>query len=299
MSGVSRPSPLGANLVFAINPVLWGSFYPVTKGALDSAHPIGMIGTSMATFLIASAVLLPGLRNIRVATFITAAIGVVPLAAAYITSAMALNLTTATNTGVFPALTGVIALVISCAVLRRGATQPQMIAGVLSIIGVILMIWESSKVGGHWWGDIIALLSTICYTSYIFTCRWLALDRESAKNIAIIQCFYLGFFGIILSIYYGGADYDSMSSNYIMTISYIGFGTLVIPTVISLYMIRWTAPVMVSFIYILEPVWSAVFSFFYLGEMLTMLGYIGALVVLAGAALMTFQSVCKTSMRHH
>ncbi len=64
-------------------------------------------------------------------------------------------------------------------------------------------------------------------------------------------------------------------------------GTTLLRTAISLFMQRYTAPVTVAFIYIFEPVWRALLARLYLGEALTLRGYLGGVLIVSGALLHT------------
>lgn len=270
---------------FSINPILWGSFYPVTKDVLATVDHNIVIGLAMVSYVFTGLIILAGSGRIFSKVLVSGAVLALPLAAAYLTSVIALNLTTATNTGVLPALTGVIAILLGKLVFAITVGRGIWLAGIVSIVGVALLVAESPKAGGSWVGDGIALASTCFYTLYIFACAKLAgNDTRTRRGVAASQAIVLGMIGITVAAF-GDWGRPPITPHEIGIVAYIGIATLVIPTLISVFLIRFVVPLAVSFIYILEPIWAAVFSFIYLGETLTTLGYIGGAFIVAGSVI--------------
>jgi drug/metabolite transporter (DMT)-like permease len=51
------------------------------------------------------------------------------------------------------------------------------------------------------------------------------------------------------------------------------------------------SPVSVAFIYVFEPIWSALLARLYLGETLTLRGYVGGALIVSGALMHTWREV--------
>jgi hypothetical protein len=76
----------------------------------------------------------------------------------------------------------------------------------------------------------------------------------------------------------------------VLAILYISLGTTCLPTLITVWLQRHISPLTVSFIYILEPVLGAFFSFLYLHESLPLDGYLGGALIVAGAVIQTWST---------
>jgi drug/metabolite transporter (DMT)-like permease len=77
----------------------------------------------------------------------------------------------------------------------------------------------------------------------------------------------------------------------VAVILYIGFGTTFLPTAISIFMQKHVSPVTVAFLYIFEPIWSALLARAYLGESLSLRGYLGGFLIVSGTFLHTWREV--------
>ena len=205
-------------------------------------------------------------------------------------STLALKHTTATNTAFFPSLNGIIAALIAWGVLRSRIRRATWIAGGISSAGALLLIFESPQQGGHWGGDLIALLAAFLYTCYIFS-----VDHEvHRKDVAPWPLFGVELVTMVVLTALGAALFGDWSAvkpelpRDALVILYIGFGTTFLPTAISIFMQKYTAPVTVAFIYVFEPVWSALLARAYLGEELALRGYLGGALIVCGAFLHTW-----------
>lgn len=280
---------------FVLNTVLWATFYVVSKEALTRIDPFVYTALEAGSTLPAAAlILLIAWRRDRAAFTRPllkrgVRLGAV-LAATVLSSTLALKHTTATNTAFFPSLNGVIAALIAWGLLGRRIKRATWIAGGISSAGALLLIFERPPQGGHWGGDLIALLAAFLYTCYIFS-----VDREvHREDLAPWPLFGLELVTLVVLTALGSALFGDWSAvkpelpRDALVILYIGFGTTFLPTAISLFMQRYTAPVTVAFIYIFEPVWSALLAWAYLGEALTLRGYLGGALLVFSALFHTW-----------
>ena len=96
---------------------------------------------------------------------------------ALITIAIALKYTTATSTAFFPSLNGFLAALIAWVFLRQPVKKLTWFAGVLSVVGAILLVMYSPS--GTWRGSVIAFLGGVFFTCYVFLA-----DHEQKDEIA-------------------------------------------------------------------------------------------------------------------
>lgn len=283
---------------FVLNTILWATFYAISKEALTRIDSFVFSCLEVGTLLpIAIVILVVSFRRDRGA-FTRALVrrgirlGAV-LGLAVFTSTLALKYTTATNTAFFPSLNGTLASLIAWGVLRRRIRRATWVAGSIASAGALLLIFENPVHGGRWEGDLIALLAAFLYTCYIFS-----VDHEvNREDVAPWPLFGVELVTMVVLTAAGAALFGDWSAvrpawpKDAFVILYIGVCTTFLPTAISIFMQKHASPVTVAFLYVFEPVWSALLARAYLGESLGMRGYLGGLLIVCGAFLHTWVEV--------
>lgn len=294
-----------ALLCLMLNTILWATFYAVSKEALTRIDNFVFSFLEVGSLLPAVALILYLSWRRNRASFTKALVtrGIKLgslLALAIFTSTLALKHTTATNTAFFPSLNGIIAALIAWGLLRRRIAGRTWLAGIVATSGALLLIFENPINGAHWKGDLVALLAAFFYTCYIFRVDhdihqedvepWPLFGVEVATMIVLTGA------GAILF-----GDWSAVRPTFpkdLAIILYIGFGTTLLPTAISIFMQKRVSPVSVAFIYVFEPIWSALLARLYLGEVLTVRGYVGGALIISGALLHTWREVKGANPAH-
>ncbi len=277
-----------ACLAFLLNTFLFGTYYSVAKEALGRIDPI------VFTFLVMTSLIPIGLVMVIVSwknmTKEAVKSGFVLgscLCLGLFTLSVALKYNSATSTAFFPSLNGLLAAVISLVFLRQHISKATWFAGVVSVIGAILLILNSS-IGGIR-GALIAFIGGLFCTLYVFLA-----DHEQRK-----QASYWPLFGVELLTMAGWANLVALLfgdwhavhpalPKDLWIVLYIAVGTTFLPILITVLLQKHISPVTVSFIYILEPILGAIAANIYLRETLPLDGYIGGGLVVAGAIIHTW-----------
>ncbi|XYH93151.1 DMT family transporter [Sorangium sp. So ce1128] len=283
---------------FLLNTMLWATFYAVSKEALTRIDNFVFSFLEVGSLLPAVTVILYVSWRRERAAFTRRLVlrgvklgGV--LALAIFTSTLALKHTTATNTAFFPSLNGIMAALIARGLLKRPIAAATWIAGLVASAGALLLIFEVPINGAHWRGDLIALLAAFFYTCYIFQVDHDIHQEDSSPwplfGIELATMIVLTGLGAALL-----GDWSAVHPVFpkdIFVVLYIGFGTTLLPTAISIFMQKRVSPVTVAFIYVFEPIWSALLARLYLGEALTLRGYLGGALIISGALMHTWHAV--------
>ncbi|AYD05242.1 DMT family transporter [Neorhizobium sp. NCHU2750] len=209
-------------------------------------------------------------------------------------SAVALSMTTATETAFFPALNGLFAALIAWAFLRRSVSRVTWVGAIVASGGVFFVMWG---VEGRLWGNSVALASAVAYTVYIYVAAWATKD-ETCDLWLIFGVELLTM--IALGTIFSAQDLPSLSrqsETIYWTALYVGIVTTVVPTAISIFFQRYVSPVTTGFLYSIEPVWSAVFAGVWLGESLHLSSYVGGACIVAGAAIYTIDQARRHGSR--
>ncbi|MGH2497890.1 MAG: DMT family transporter [Ktedonobacteraceae bacterium] len=286
-----------AILAFFLNVLCFATYYAVAKEALNRIDPIIFTYFEMMTLVpVAIIIIICSWKHITAAIVKRGMLLGSSLCLALFTIAMALKYTTATSVAFYPALNGLLAAVFAWMFLRQPIRKSTWFAGLLSLAGVCLLVFNSSA--GGWRGSLIAFLGGLFFTVYVFLSD--AEVHSEGKHahwpLFGIELLTMTLWGNLVVLLFGNwhAVHPSLPKD-IWVVLYVAGACTFVPTLIAAAMQRYITPVTVSFIYILEPVLGAFAAAFYLHEMLPLPGYIGGLLVVAGALAHT----CGTALATH
>lgn len=277
---------LVASAMLFLTPILWASYYAVTKEALDRFEPAAFATLDVLVALpFGIAIVIAWRKHITRREVVGGIILGAILACELLVYTFALDYTTATNAGFIPSSQGFLAIVIAAIVLRQRVPAPTWLAGLLCFAGVLLVILESPESGGHWRGDGLLFLGTLIFTTYVF-----AIDRiVSDKKVALWPCFGIelvtvaAIIGAVSPVFVDWSTFSQPATSDVYVLLYVGIATTVAPAAICIFFQPYVSPIYVAFIFVLEPLWAALVSTLYLGETVTTLAYVGGGMILIAA----------------
>ena len=268
-----------------LNPILWASYYAVTKEVLERVDPLVFGALDMLVALpFGIAILFLARRQVNWTVVSRGVLLGGLLALVLVIELFGLDRTTATNSAFIGSLVGFMAILFAFLLLRQRVRGAVWLAGLVSALGALLLILESPNGGGDWSGDGLALLSTAGFTVYIF-----ATDKVTADGkLPLWPCY--GIQLVTMAVVIGGgslvfADWrnlESLEQSDFLVVAYVGIGTTVLPYAVSLFFQRFVSPVTVAALYGTEPLWCAVFAHLYLAETLTAAAYVGGGLIALG-----------------
>ncbi len=279
-----------ACLAFLLNTILYGTYYAISKEALGRVEPIIFSFFEMIVLVPAAICILICVR--RQLTRAVIKRGVLlgsSLCLALFTIAIALKYTTATGTAFFPSLNGFLAAFLAWIFLRHSIGKTTWLAGIISVAGAALLIFNSSMGGIR--GTLIAFLGGLFFTGYVFLSDYEQKDEQSPWALFGVELLTTALWACLVVLLFGdwNSFHPSMPKD-VLVILYVAGASTFLPTLIMVLMQKYVSPVTISFIYILEPIFGAVVAAFYLHEMLPLNGYLGGLLVVVGAVIHTWGS---------
>jgi drug/metabolite transporter (DMT)-like permease len=279
-----------AVLFFLLNTILFATYYAVAKEALGRIDPVIFTYFEMMTLLpVALCILVFTWTQVNRAVMKRGVLLGSCLCLALFTIAIALKYTTATSTAFFPSLNGVLAALIAWLFLRQPVRKLTWFAGLLSVIGTVLLVINSSW--GNWRGSMIALLGGVFFTCYVFLADHEQQHERAPLVLFAIELLTMALWAALVALLFG--DWRAVRPalpHDVLVILYVAGACTFLPTLITVLMQHHISPITVSFIYILEPVLGAVVAHLYLHEVLPGPAYIGGSIVIAGALIQTFES---------
>ncbi|MBD1262503.1 DMT family transporter [Maribacter polysiphoniae] len=181
-------------------------------------------------------------------------------------------------------------VVLSWLIFRKSISKIQIIAIIITYLGVILTFWneEPMKDGSVILGGILIFFSALTYASYLVGSGWLipkfgVMQFTSYAMIVSTVCIVLHYSmvkGLQLSTY--------PKEVYYLGIAMAIFSTLIPSFLVSAAIKRLGAPTF-SLFGSLGPVSTIILAFFFLDERITVLQIIGMLIVIGGVTLVSRQ----------
>lgn len=284
-----------AGCAFLLNTILFATYYSVAKEALGRIDPI--IFTFFEMVSLAPAGLIIILCSWKSMNRTVVKRGILlgsTLCLALFTIAIALKYTTATSTAFFPALNGFVAALIAWALFREPMSGRTWLAGVFSVGGAALLIFTSSM--GTLRGTLIAFLGGLFYTAYVFLCDHEQKDEKAQWALFGVELLTTAVWANLVALLFGDwqAVHPALPKD-VWIVLYVSVACTFVPTLITVLLQKYISPVTVSYIYILEPVLGAVMANLYLGEVLSIPGYLGGGLVVVGSLVCVWGTVGQSS----
>ncbi len=275
-----------------VTSLLWGGNFVVAKTLVAHASPMTL---TLVRWLIAVIVLLP-LVWWKEKRLVPAKAALVPLFLMGITGValfnifqfLALERTTSTNAGLISTMNTMSIALFSFAFLKEKINGLQLLAMVLSLIGVFLvlskgdwqLLWHFQLNTGDLW-----MVAAVCVWGLYSVCSKRAMQTTSP----LMATLYAGLFGVLILVPFTITDFtfSEIDSSFILSLLYTG----VISTVVC--MVFWnigvqqlgatTSGIFLNF----NPIFTALLAFLFIGEQLSWLQGIGGIIVILGCYLFT------------
>ena len=275
---------LQANFLIVLVALFWGSTYFLTKMAVEELEPFNLTALRFGTAFIITALFF--FKRIRKAdrTVIKYSIILGVLAViAVLSMTFGVQYTTASNAGFLISLSVVMIPLISVVVLKKKIKAKLLFSVILATIGIVCLTLNEQLTINK--GDILCIL---CATS--FAVQVLVMERipKSADSVAI-GALQLGITAVVNFIFSFFLENFTVPSDLKVwgVIVILGVFCTAFCYIIQIYALKNTSAIQAGIILSLEPVFSAIFAYIFLGELLSKQGCIGAIllfisVILAG-----------------
>lgn len=299
-----------ADLLLLAVAAVWGATFPVVKNATDLAG--GGVPTYWflaARFSLAAVVLgLAFWRRLLAVPARTWGAGLLIgafLFAGYAFQTFGLAHTTSAKAGFITGLCVVMVPVLSVVWLRR-KPAPGVWLGVLTATAGLALISLNADLMPTY-GDFLVFLCAVAFALHITSVSRYAGPHDPAA-LSVIQIGAAGLFSWVMHLTetgtlapgVAGVQWTSGPANVIVAWLICGLLATAAAFLLQNLLQPYTTPTHAALIFSAEPVWGAVFSYLLLGESLTMRGYIGAAMILAGMFLaeMPFGSKETPALTH-
>lgn len=240
---------------------IWGSTFIVVKGALNSVHPVTMVGIR---FFISALLLLPWVlkREKKTVMMKEGFILACALACLYLSQTTGLLYTTASNSGF---ITGLFIIFIPAFMFifkRRKPTPLECVSAILAVTGLWLL---TGGIRGLNRGDALTLVAAASYAAHLI----ITDNYVKAEADTVMLAFHQFWMVSVISFTIGVAAGCPMGVSGLSGWTVIVF-LAVFPTLIAFYIQmlaqKESEPFKVGLIFTFEPVFAAIFAWTWGGE---------------------------------
>lgn len=272
--------------------MLWGSTFFVVHDATKLWSPVAFVALR---FGLASLALLPWvLRSLRQWTRDDVRAGVILgllLTAGYITQTIGISLTTASRSGFITGLNVVMVPLIGALLLRTRVRGQVWMGVLLAVAGLLVLSLDkgAADAKSSWLGDGLVFLCAITFAGHILAVGHWSRGR-SLVAINFIQMATVAVLAAIGSLLFETTPAMPSAAVWWAAL-YLGVICTALLLAIQVVAQRYASPTHTAMIFVLEPVFAAIFAALFGGEILTMLLIWGGLLMMSGIILAELPSL--------
>lgn len=279
-------SQLRADVLLLLATVGWGASYLLMKMGLDSVGEFTLIALRFGiAFLLAAAFFSKRLRQTNFQTIKYALLLGFLLFLVFVTVTYGLNTTTTTNAGFIVSLTVIFVPLFSIIIFKKKIELKLILSILIALTGIALLtIHPPFKMMA---GDLLCIGTALSYALHITVAGIAAKAKEvDPLNVGIFQLGFACLYGLVFSFIFETPTLPSTPKGWfailMLAIVCSGFGFI-----IQIVAQKYTSPTRTGLIFSLEPVFAAIFGYFFAHEIMSVNGYIGALLVFLSVILST------------
>lgn len=272
-------SPTVGVLALVAMTLIWGTTFVVVKEALVTISVPLLLALR---FTIAGA-LLSWARFDRRAVRPALVLGLLAFAG-FATQTLGLSLTTASRAAFITGLSVMLTPLVATLWFGHRSTLRAYLAALVAFVGLGLMTLRGGAAGGLNAGDLWVLATALTYALYIVYLGEVA-DRASAPSLAALQHVPMALLAWLWALP-GIGQLTRLPWSTWFAVLYLGGIATALVALMQTFAQRVVPAQTAALIFVLEPVFAAVFAFVLLGERLGLAGWVGGALVV-GAMLVS------------
>lgn len=273
---------LKADLALLAVTAVWGSTFVITKNILNNISTYNFLALRfILAFIISGIIFYKNMLKIDKKTILYGFLIGAILFLGYAFQTIGLNYTTPSKSGFITGFSVVIVPIISSISAKKLPYKSTILGVLFAIIGLGFMTLDTNLSLNV--GDLYTILGAFGFAFHIIFVGKYTKDVDSV-SLAIIQIGVVGFISLIFSL----STHTFILPNSFMDwsgIIYTGILATSGAYIIQNIMQKFTSPTHTALIYTAEPVFSAMFSFIILREVMTAKAILGSILILSGMIL--------------
>ncbi|MBI3786684.1 MAG: DMT family transporter [Ignavibacteriales bacterium] len=266
-----------AELLLLLSTVIWGGTFVAVKGGLNDTSPMLFIAlrfciaTVLFTFFAFSSI-----RQIKKDALMKGALIGLFLFIGFTTQTIGLKYTTASKSGFITGLLVIFTPIFQLFIERKPPKIGNIIGVILVTAGLFLL--TSPQGSGFNVGDFLTLICAAMFGLYIVYVD-IFTKQHDGSQIAFMQFIVTAVLSVLGAVLFEHTFLNA-TQNFLFALAYLTFlATLFTLTIQTTYQ-KETSPTRAAVIFSIEPLFSALFAYLMLGEIIGTLGMIwGGLIV--------------------
>lgn len=257
--------------------VFWGTSYILTKVALESLTPFTLTAFRfIIAFMVSAAVFYKNILKSDFKTIKYSLVLAIILFLVFISMTFGLKTTSASNAGFLISLSVVFIPIISALFLKQKIEKKVIIGVSMATVGIALLTLNTQLEIGS--GDMLCILCALLFAVHVVA-TGVFTKRVDSISLGVLQLGFVGLFSMIFSLITEKTQLPDNPRTWFAILS------LSILCTAAGYIVQTTAQQYTSashtgLILSLEPVFSALFAYMFLEEILPARGYVGAVILL-------------------
>ncbi|CAG1770902.1 hypothetical protein BAC3_01414 [uncultured bacterium] len=300
MSILQKDSTLKAQLVLISITILWAGTFTLVKSALESVSSLMFLAVR---FTLASLVYYPFVHNrlhqVNRHTFIGGGVVGLFFFMGFAFQTIGLETTTATKsafiTGTFIVFTPLFQTILE----QRIPRWANLVGIFIVFIGILMMsAGEGSplqilkEIGTDFTiGDFFTLICAVSYAIYLVYLDIYSHEIDY-RVMTFAQISFSAVASILLTLLFHFSEWQvirfELTTEAFFAFLYTGIVASIVATMLQTKFQRFVTPTKAAILFSMEPIFAAVISYFYLGEVLTTAGFIGCAVIFSGLMISEF-----------
>lgn len=275
--------------------VVWGTSYGVAKQALQHYPVLGLLALRFGLTFVLLSPTLPGLRGIPAASLARVTGAGVLLLGIFLCETFGLLLTRAANAAFLISLCVVLTPLIEWLLLSRRPGRLEWMAVLLSLCGAWILAADGAWTLSFHPGDALILLAALLRAIYVCAMKH-SMGRQppSALAVTALQAGVVSV-GSVAVAWAGGAatwplpplpGFGTQSAFWFCLLYLVGACTL-FAFFAQNYAIKRSSPTRVALLMGSEPAFGALFAWLWLGERISLTGWIGGGLIVTASLLAT------------
>lgn len=266
-----------ADLMLLVVTVFWGASYILTKLALEVLQPFNLTALRLLiAFIVSALVFYKRISKADIRTIKYSLVLAVILVGMFISMSFGLKYTTASNAGFLISLAVIIIPILSYLFLKQKIEKKVVIGVCIAPIGIALLTLNSQfSVSG---GDLLCILCALFSAMHV-VCMGAFTQKVDSIALGILQLGFAGIFSIVFSLLTETVRLPSTTVSWGATLA-LSILCTAVGYIVQATAQQYTSATHTGLILSLEPVFSAILGFAFLGEILSARGYAGAAILL-------------------
>lgn len=276
-----------ADLLLVLICLFWGMSFIMVKTAIKE---LDLYWFLFLRFSLATAILLAvfarRLRRFTARSFRDGFILGSVLFSAFVLQTIGLKYTSASNAGFITGLHVILVPFILAFFFKRMPAVTATIGAVISACGLFLLtVGDDFSINR---GDVWVIACAVSVAFHVILTGWYAVKHD-VYLVAIAQMVAMTTWAGVSAVTVGEAPH-ALSGYVIGAIVFLAIFATAFNFTVQTWAQQYTSPTRAAVIFTMEPVFAAVFAYWWGGEVLGSRGYIGAALILAGIILSEFRA---------